>query len=169
MHLRIPSRSIAACAAALCAGSVAVAQTPTHQLDPGGRFLTASGNLEVEVAPCGGNALCGTVTKVIANHAMSRSGQVMQPADPRPALGMQLLTDFVAEPAADRQDDAAGARPREWRGRIYNRENAKHYDCVMTVNAAGDLVLRGYVGLPLFGRTQTWQRVATTPRVQEPR
>jgi uncharacterized protein (DUF2147 family) len=116
---------------------------------PRGHYLTASGNLEVEVAPCG-EALCGTVSKVIANHSMSRPGEAMQAADDRPALGMKILLDFKPD------GDNAGT----WQGRIYNRENGKTYDCRMTLDEAGNLQLRAYVGLPLFGKTQVWQRLS---------
>jgi len=130
--------------------------------DPRGRWLTASGNLEVDIGPCG-EALCGTVTKVVANHSMSRPGEAMQAADARPALGMRLLSDFVPSRHETRADGSSVTT--EWQGRIYNRENAKTYDCRMSLDAQGGLVLRGYVGLPLFGQTQVWQRVAAA---QEP-
>lgn len=129
--------------------------------DPRGRWITANGNLEVQVAPCGA-ALCGTVTKVIGNRSMAPGGGSMQPADNRPALGMTLLQDFKP---VDAGDAGNGSRPpTEWAGQIYNRENGKTYSCNMTVstagNAAGELVLHAYVGLPLFGKTQRWARVA---------
>ncbi|MED5620435.1 DUF2147 domain-containing protein [Ideonella sp. BN130291] len=136
------------CAAALGLASLAAfAQAPSA--DPRGRWITASGNLEVEVAPCGA-ALCGVVTKVIANHSMSRPGEAMQPADTRPALGMTLLKNFTAE------EGEAGT----WRGEIYNRENGKTYSGLMSLDANGAMVLRAYVGLPAFGKTQLWQRAA---------
>jgi uncharacterized protein (DUF2147 family) len=125
--------------------------------DPQGRWLTASGNLEVEIAPCG-DALCGTVTKVIANHSMSRPGEAMQAADARPALGMRLLADFVPTERTPRPDGSVAVT--EWRGHLYNRENAKTYDCLMSMDEHGGLVLRGYIGLPVFGKTQVWQRLA---------
>jgi uncharacterized protein (DUF2147 family) len=110
------------------------------------------------VAPCGA-ALCGTVTRVLGNRSMSRDGAEMVPVDRRPALGMSLLRDFI------RSDDGdAGTPPSEWAGQIYNRENGKTYRCRMSVSttavAAGELVLRAYVGIPLFGQTQHWQRAA---------
>ncbi len=124
---------------------------------PAGRWVTASGNLEVDIAPCG-RALCGTVTKVLANQSMSGSGEEMHPVDTRPALGMQLLKDFMPEPHDE------GAAITEWAGEIYNRENGKTYRCKMSVSTAtqaeGELVLRAYVGIPLFGKTQVWHRVA---------
>ncbi|MDR7332864.1 DUF2147 domain-containing protein [Roseateles asaccharophilus] len=124
--------------------------------DPRGLWLTASGNLEVLVAPCGA-ALCGKVARVVANQSMSRPGEAM-PADAQPAQeGMDILLDFLPSSSETRPD---GRRvTTEWRGRIFNRENGKTYRCLMSVGQGGELQLRGYVGLPMFGRTQTWQRV----------
>lgn len=161
--MRPSIRSLLFCSVAmlgpLLAATDAHAQ-PTPTSDPRGTWVTASGNLEVEVAPCGA-ALCGTVVKVLGNRSMSREGASMEPADVRPVLGMKLLQDLVREPAGD-----TGKAP-EWYGTIYNRENGKTYKCRMSVstepNAAGELVLRAYVGVPLFGKTQRWQRA--TPAV----
>lgn len=124
--------------------------------DPQGLWLTASGNLEVRVAPCGA-ALCGKVARVIANQSMSRPGEAMA-ADAQPAReGMDILSDFLP---AERETKADGSSVvTGWRGRIFNRENGKTYDCLMSVGAAGELKLHAYVGLPLFGKSQVWQRV----------
>lgn len=125
--------------------------------DPRGLWLTASGNLEVRIAPCGA-ALCGKVARVVANQSMSRPGEAMD-ANAQPAReGMDILSDFLPssfETTADGQRVATA-----WRGRIYNRENGKTYDCLMSLAPGGELQLRGYVGLPLFGSTQAWRRVA---------
>ncbi|WP_241027171.1 DUF2147 domain-containing protein [Variovorax sp. RKNM96] len=84
----------------------------------------------------------------------------MQAADKRPALGMTLLKDFAPVDATD-----AARPPTEWTGQIYNRENGKLYSCNMSVstagNAAGELMLHAYVGIPLFGKTQRWVRVGS--------
>lgn len=146
-----------AVAGLVCALSGALAQTPSPT-DPRGRWVTASGNLEVEIAPCG-KALCGTVTKVLGNRSMSRDGEAMDPVDKRPALGMTLLKDFTRSDSGE-----LGEPVTEWSGEIYNRENGRTYRCHMSVstaaNAAGELVLHAYVGIPLFGKTQRWQRVS---------
>jgi len=129
---------------------------PGGAASPLGRWVTASGNLEVEVAPCG-DALCGTVVRVLANRSMSRAGEEMKPADPRDPMGMRILTDLVAS----EYDDVGGKRaPVAWKGHIYNRENAKTYSCIMRIGESGELLLRGYVGLPWFGRTSAWTRPA---------
>jgi len=112
-----------------------------------GRWLTESGNLEVEIAPCG-PALCGTVVRVLANRSMQNPNAEMKAADSRPALGMVILRDFV--PSGED----------EWKGKIYNRENGKTYRCLMAPLSPTQLKIHGYVGLPLFGKTQVWRRVA---------
>lgn len=136
------------------------AAQPAAAADPRGRWITANGNLEVEIAPCGA-ALCGTVTQVLANRSMSREGAAMEAADARPALGMTILRDFAPVDSGD-----AARPPKEWSGEIYNRENGKTYRCIMMVSTAekpaGELVLHAYVGIPLFGKTQRWSRTAAT-------
>jgi uncharacterized protein (DUF2147 family) len=113
---------------------------------PMGRWVTDSGNLEIEIAPCG-KAICGTVVKVIANRSMSGSGEMVA-ADKRDPLGMVILKDFV--PAGE------GA----WKGEIYNRENAKTYSCDLSLGTPDQLVVRPYIGLPILGKTLVWRRVA---------
>ncbi len=137
----------------LVAGS-AFAQGGPATGTPLGRWLTESGNLEVEIAPCapppaGVAVLCGKVVRVLGNLSMSAPGQDMQPADTRPALGMTLLTGLQAT------GDGV------YEGAIYNRENAKTYSVKLTPAEPAQLLVRGYVGLPLFGKTQVWRRPST--------
>ncbi|MBI2771427.1 MAG: DUF2147 domain-containing protein [Burkholderiales bacterium] len=132
----------------LAAGAIALATLPARAQtapSPQGTWLTESGNLEVSVAPCGA-ALCGTVTRVLANRSMSAPGTELA-ADVKPALGMTILTGF--EPSGEG----------EWKGQVYNRENGKTYSALMSLPAEGQMAIRGYVGLPLFGQTQVWRRV----------
>lgn len=123
--------------------------------DPRGLWLTASGNLEVRIAPCGA-ALCGKVARVVANQSMSPGEAPAAEAQPAQE-GMVILTDFLP---AERETQPDGRSVvTEWRGRIFNRENGKTYSALMSVGKGGELAVRPYVGLPLFGRTQAWQRV----------
>jgi uncharacterized protein (DUF2147 family) len=138
---------VASQALAACAQTTAPAAS-TDAADHKGRWLTASGNLEVEIAPCG-QALCGTVVRVVANKSMAAPNATMAPVDARPALGIRILADFT--PSGDG----------EWEGRIYNRENGKTYSCVMALLTPDQLKIRPYIVLPLFGQTQIWRRVST--------
>jgi uncharacterized protein (DUF2147 family) len=114
--------------------------SPVHALS--GRWITQSGNLEIEIAPCG-EALCGTTVKILANHSMSSPGvEDSNPARP----GLEVLRDL----APDGEN--------RWDGHIFNRENGKTYRCRLTLLSSGDLEVRPYVGLPIFGQSQIWRR-----------
>jgi len=120
----------------LCAlASTAYAQT--------GRWITASGNLEIEIAPCG-QALCGTAVRVLANNSMSTPGKSM--ASNMPGLGLTILRNFTST------GDGV------WTGYIYDRENGKTYRCRMRELSPDQLEIHPYIGIPLFGQTQIWHR-----------
>ncbi|MFI5316069.1 MAG: DUF2147 domain-containing protein [Myxococcota bacterium] len=108
-----------------------------------GQWRTSSGNVEVEIKACGA-ALCGTIVRVLSNKSM---------ADPsvdlgaKPALGLVVLSNFL--PAGDGS----------FEGFIYDREAVQTYRCNLALDGAGRLVVRGYVGWPMFGRSQLWTRV----------
>lgn len=145
MHLNSPWRC-APVVAALALALPVVAAEPASSFS--GRWITESGNLEVDIAACG-DAWCGTVTRVLANRSMSAPGQEMAAADGRPALGMRILSGLTP---------SAGATTLA--GEIYNRENGKTYSVRLSLDGPGRMVVRPYVLLPLFGRNQVWQRRA---------
>lgn len=62
-------------------------------------------------------------------------------------IGQTLLKDFVY--------DGDGA----WEeGTIYDPREGKTYDCILKLKNNNTLEVRGYVGISLFGRTETWTR-----------
>ncbi|MCD6066436.1 MAG: hypothetical protein K0S33_1262 [Bacteroidetes bacterium] len=64
-----------------------------------------------------------------------------------PILGLNLLKGFVFD--EDQWED----------GTIYDPENGKTYLCKITYNKGGWLQVRGFIGVSLIGRTQTWYKV----------
>lgn len=65
----------------------------------------------------------------------------------RTILGMEILKDFV-------YDDG------KWTdGSIYDPKSGKTYSCNMTIKDNGQLSMRGYIGISLIGRSETWKRV----------
>jgi uncharacterized protein (DUF2147 family) len=44
-------------------------------------------------------------------------------------------------------------------GQIYDPEKGKDYSCKMTLVNDGTLDVRGFIGISLIGRTDTWKRV----------
>ena len=68
----------------------------------------------------------------------------------RPILSLVILKGFRFEP--DRKWPWIG-------GTVYDPENGKTYRCRMRLEKDGGLRIRGYVGIPLFGRSTWWTRV----------
>jgi uncharacterized protein (DUF2147 family) len=46
-----------------------------------------------------------------------------------------------------------------WNGMIYNPEDGRTYRCNFSTDGDRLLKVRGYIGLPILGRTQIWTRV----------
>lgn len=44
-------------------------------------------------------------------------------------------------------------------GSIYNGDNGKTYSCQLKMKSQNELEVRGYIGIPLLGRTVIWTRV----------
>lgn len=70
-------------------------------------------------------------------------------------LGMTIIRDM--KPDGDHWDD----------GNILDPENGKVYRCKMTLTDGGrKLVVRGYIGVSLLGRSQTWNRQSDSNSAQ---
>lgn len=66
----------------------------------------------------------------------------------RTIQGLEILTDF----------DKTGQNTWE-NGKIYDPKSGKTYSCKMTLRSVNELAIRGFVGVSLLGRTETWKRV----------
>jgi hypothetical protein len=64
----------------------------------------------------------------------------------RPLLGLVILKNF-------RQRSA-----NLWTGTAYDPESGKEYNGTLRLKDANTLLVKGYVGIRLFGRTETWTR-----------
>ncbi len=65
----------------------------------------------------------------------------------RPILGMEMLKNFI-------YDDG------KWTdGKIYDPKSGKTYSCNITQKDANQISIRGFVGISLLGRSETWKRV----------
>jgi uncharacterized protein (DUF2147 family) len=63
----------------------------------------------------------------------------------RPLLNLIILSDFIYSDGKWKQ------------GHVYDPKNGKLYDAVLTLKN-NQLEIRGYVGIPLFGRSTVWTR-----------
>jgi uncharacterized protein (DUF2147 family) len=66
----------------------------------------------------------------------------------RPLIGLVNLRDFKYKGKNTWED-----------GRIYDPEKGKDYSCIMTLKDKNTLDVRGYVGISMIGRTDTWSRI----------
>ena len=44
-------------------------------------------------------------------------------------------------------------------GKVTDPKNGKSYHCKMSLEGKDKLIVRGYIGISLFGRSQTWFRI----------
>jgi uncharacterized protein (DUF2147 family) len=132
-------------------GFVLAAGAAMAQPGPQGWWMDQSGKAGILIAACGGD-LCGRIEWLKApldslgkpktdvhNHSVSLQS--------RPVCGLQILGNF--SPAT------AGGWKGGW---IYDPDSGKTYKSVMHLALDGTLRVRGYVGIPLFGRSEVWTR-----------
>ncbi len=63
-------------------------------------------------------------------------------------LGLTNLLGFEYKSGSDYEN-----------GTIYDPENGSTYNCVITLEDDNTLKVRGYIGVTIFGRTDTWKRL----------
>jgi uncharacterized protein (DUF2147 family) len=119
-----------------------------------GRWWAEGGAAQVEIGPCEGR-VCGRVMWLRSpydeNGCELRDVYNPEPAlRDRPVHGLLILEGFERDP-----DDGV------WRnGRIYDPGSGRTYRS--EIRRRGDrLLVRGYVGIPLIGRTTKWFRVGS--------
>ncbi len=65
----------------------------------------------------------------------------------KPLLGLEILKDFVFEDG-------------KWTdGSIYDPNTGKTYSCNLSLKENGQLNIRGYIGISLIGRSESWKKV----------
>jgi uncharacterized protein (DUF2147 family) len=107
---------------------------------PTGLWFTEDHGGVVQISTCG-EKLCGTIVGLTPNP------QGVMPRDVHgdPQCHLPLLRDLRLH-----EDDG------RWHGTVTNPEDGKVYDAEVWVPSDGKMRLRGYVGVPLLGSTQTW-------------
>ncbi len=123
-----------------------------------GSWNTEDRDAVIEIYRCGAS-YCGRITwlKEPNYTAEDKNGKEGQPKvdvnNPNPALrkrtlvGLELMHDFYY------------AGNNLWKGgNIYDPERGKTYSALMRLISPNTLHLKGYIGIPLFGRTSVWTR-----------
>lgn len=138
---------------ALAVSAVSLLASPAFAADVFGYWLTESKKAIVEVKQCGALA-CGEVVWLAEpnDEAGVAKTDIHNPDASQRArgiCGMSMIGDF---------ERGEG----EWvNGFIYNPEDGKTYKSKMKLNDEGNLYVRGYVGIPLLGKSQIWTREET--------
>jgi uncharacterized protein (DUF2147 family) len=150
-------RLLAIAALALLAPAASVlAQEVAREADAIlGVWLTADGKARVEISRQEGK-YHGRI--IWLKEPVKNGKEVVDDKNPdeklrdRPVLGISLMRDFVY----DEENVWAG-------GRVYDPESGNDYKGKIHLVDEKTLDLRGYVLIPLFGRTETWTRVLDVP------
>jgi uncharacterized protein (DUF2147 family) len=143
MFRRGGSRAFFWCAATFAIGLMAAsARASAAPADsPSGTWATANGHGVVEIAQCG-EALCGRIVGI------DRQPTQPMPTDVngRPQCGLTIITN--EKPEADGT----------WLGQVTDPRDGSTYQAKLWLDQDGNLRLRGFIGIPLLGATQTWHR-----------
>ncbi len=113
----------------------------TQGTAPTGLWFTPDHDGVVQIRPCGSD-LCGVIVGVTT----SPNGAMPRDVSGEPQCNLTLLRDLRL------QDDG------RWHGTVRNPEDGQVYKAEIWLPADGRMRLRGYIGVPLLGTTQSWQR-----------
>ncbi len=132
-----------------CTSPYALAQSASDVL---GEWYTEDQKAKVEIYQCDDN-YCGKIVwlKEPANPDGSPKLDAENPNESlrsRQIIGTNILTGLEYEGDGEWED-----------GEIYDPESGKTYSCLMELEEGDTLEVRGFVGLSLIGRSQTWTRV----------
>ncbi len=111
----------------------------TQGVAPIGLWYTPDHGGVVQIGPCGAD-LCGTIVGLTP----SPQGSLPRDVHGEPQCHLALLSKLHL------RDDG------RWHGTVRNPEDGQVYDAEVWV-PDGNMRLRGYLGVPLLGQTQTWE------------
>jgi uncharacterized protein (DUF2147 family) len=130
---------------------LAATSSMTLAADLQGVWLTEDKDAALTITNCSGQ-LCGRI--VWLESATDRSGSLrLEQNNPDPAKQTQRICGLVV---------ISGLKPSgpdTWDGSVYNPQDGQTYSGSITVLSDKALKVRAYIGLPIFGRSQTWTRV----------
>jgi uncharacterized protein (DUF2147 family) len=120
---------------------------PAFASDPAGLWLTENQRAVIRIDHCQ-QSLCGRVFWIIPGGMQQDSKNPDASQRNHAMCGLPILWGF------QQQDD------NNWiDGTIYKADDGDIYHAVLQTLPSGQLLVRGYVGMPLFGQSQTWTRV----------
>jgi uncharacterized protein (DUF2147 family) len=96
----------------------------------------------IAVVECGGK-ICARIAGIVLDN----------PTDPTP-----MDYHGVSQCGLELVNDATETKPGLWTGHITDPRSGSTYGVEMWLEPDGRLALRGYLGVSLLGRTETWTR-----------
>lgn len=121
---------------------------PAHAAGPAysaslvGLWLTQDHDGIMQVSTCDGG-LCVDIAAVILDH----------PSDPTP-VDYRGISQCHLRLVSDAKPVSANL----WRGHILDPRDGRLFGVELRLDSRGNLALRGFLGIPLLGETQTWTR-----------
>jgi uncharacterized protein (DUF2147 family) len=110
---------------------------------PTGRWITENGQAVIQISPCGAK-LCGQIVGIATAHPGDKMPTDWQG---QPQCGLTIMQTAPAT-----SDDGS----KIWQGSVLDPRDGSVYHAEIKLDAARHLFLHGYIGLPIFGQTQTW-------------
>lgn len=117
--------------------------------DPTGLWLTENKRSVIEIKKCSAG-ICGNIHWIIKDGMQTDSKNPDAAKRNTPMCGLPILWGF--------NQNAKNVKVWE-SGKIYKADEGDVYKATISVIDANKLYLRGYVGIPLLGKTQYWTRV----------
>ena len=126
----------------------AIAWSDTTDVE--GRWLTEDGDGWIEIRLVG-NTLEGTIAG--SPDSKQREEREYDEFNPDPSLRNRRLQGLTIMTGLEYDGEG------RWTGgRIYDPNSGKTYKCSLRQLDANTVKLRGYIGVSLFGRSETWTR-----------
>jgi uncharacterized protein (DUF2147 family)/peptidoglycan/LPS O-acetylase OafA/YrhL len=156
--IRPPLVALSRSAAAILLAAIGFASLArSAAATPVGLWYAEGGAAQVAIEPCG-SELCGRVVWLRSPYD-DDGCDLRDRHNPDPTLrarkveGLEILRGLTPRPDGT------------WvNGRIYDPASGNTYTCQLALDGDDRARLRGYVGIPLIGRTTTWTRVGTENR-----
>jgi uncharacterized protein (DUF2147 family) len=125
-----------------------MAAAPPAGANASGEWLVADATARIRIGPCG-TVLCGTISWTKAPSGVDENNP--DPAKrSRPIMGVEILSGM------------APAGPNRWKGSVYNAQNGKTYDAMMSLESADVLRIEGCVLGGLLCGGENWTRAGDT-------
>ena len=120
-----------------------------HAASPEGFWLTENKRSVIKVEPCA-DKLCGKIVWIIKGGMQFDAKNPQESLRGQPMCGLKIISGMKKNSA------------KKWSGGyIYKADDGDVYTANITMGDSNTLKVRGYVGVPVLGKSQTWTRVSS--------